>query len=781
MSRSKTFLRRNPVTLLLIVIVWALWILGASDGLLDDLSVHTAGGAFMLTLLALAVDIPAERTLGWKRFLAVGVASQLIVVPLSLVIAKGIEIAGLNRWGDDLLRSTRMTLIAFIIGTAGFASARLPRLWRRRVRLVILVLPATMALYSGTLPDVIGVTAAVLSIAAGAWWAKETRGAGASASEKRVLTALVVGIVALGPLFVALNPGAEGPFSPVTQLMWSGGASDALTAGLCHSLPGSQECQDALSWSRVYGLGPAVADLIPLLIQLVLCYGLWKGRLAAWWGSLLVQFAAMAVLVTQLFDLDEDGVALYGINLAAVLVPWLGCACVLVWNRRVFSVRENSASVLRVLLRLLLAFVVVSAVWFVGAWLLRASFDDASFGSIAFEWPLRFFPPVVALLLPYALVPGTSAAWALYEWVGTVFWLYAAWQGWRIFARPADPSGDATHARAILESGSGDHLSFMTLWEGNRYFFNAAGDTYVAYRASRGVALSLGQPVGLDPEGCAAEFEAFARENSLRPAWYSVSEAFERPGFRRLEVAEEAVLPTDNVEFKGKKFQNVRTARNKAGKEGVTTMWTTWSELSLELQAAVIALSEEWVSEKSLPEMGFTLGSLPELRVPGTRLLLAVGSDGSLHGVTSWLPVHHSGEIAGYTLDVMRRSEHGFKGVIELLISEALLQAAAEGCEWISLSGAPLSGSSSEPGLLDALLSRVGEEMEPLYGFRTLAASKRKFQPTEHAWYLAYDDELALPAIAAAVVHAYVPLLSAADAARAVRAWLAARSEKLKQ
>ena len=71
--------------------------------------------------------------------------------------------------------------------------------------------------------------------------------------------------------------------------------------------------------------------------------------------------------------------------------------------------------------------------------------------------------------------------------------------------------------------------------------------------------------------------------------------------------------------------------------------------------------------------------------------------------------------------------------------------------------------------------------MEPLYGFRTLAASKRKFQPTEHAWYLAYDDELALPAIAAAVVHAYVPSLSAADAARAVRAWLAARSEKLAQ
>ncbi len=39
------------------------------------------------------------------------------------------------------------------------------------------------------------------------------------------------------------------------------------------------------------------------------------------------------------------------------------------------------------------------------------------------------------------------------------------------------------------------------------------------------------------------------------------------------------------------------------------------------------------------------------------------------------MPVYENGAIAGYVLDVMRRNEHGFKGVIELLISEAMLIA----------------------------------------------------------------------------------------------------------
>lgn len=793
-------IRRTPVTWTLIILMWVLAGLNLTVPSLAGLTQtfgltgRTFGAVFVLSLMALVFVLAAEHRLGSLRTLGVGLATQIFAVPVAFVAAHGIEVVGLNRWGDDLLSATTLSPIGFIVGTAGFASAWMSRLWQRRVRLGILALTLTMALYGGTLSDVLGVSAALMSIAAGIAWAVFAPHTSAarpaaihrpSVPERRVLTALTLGAVASGPAFVALDPLAEGPFSQVTKLMWSFNSATYHANEICQANPASQACQAALDVARVHGIGPVIASLMPLVIQVVLCFGLIRGRRLAWWCSGFLQVLVITVLLAQLWDFQEDGLVLYGVNLLAVVLPWTACLCVLLWNRRVFRIRESARAFGQAALKMVAAFAVTAAVWVIGAGLLRGGFvESATMSDILAELPLRYVPPVVATLFPLKLAPTMWLTWALYEWVGTLFWLYTAWVVYRMFATPANPAvaEDRERARAILAQGSGDHLSAMTLWRGNRYFFtgNNENTNYVAYRVHNGIALTLGEPVGNEPQATATAFEDFAREQGWRPAWYSVRENFTRPGFRRLEVAEEAVLDTSNTEFKGKKFQNIRTARNKASKEGVTTLWTEWKNLDVATRNKIAELSEEWVSDKALPEMGFTLGGVEELREEGTKLLLALDEEGTLHGVTSWLPVREDGTVVGYTLDVMRRADHGFKGAIELLISEAMIIAAGEGCAWISLSGAPLSGTPEEPGLLDALLSRLGAEMEPLYGFRSLAASKRKFQPEEHKWYLAYNDELALPAIGLAVVHAYVPDMRAADAARAVKTWLAERKPKQK-
>ncbi len=318
----------------------------------------------------------------------------------------------------------------------------------------------------------------------------------------------------------------------------------------------------------------------------------------------------------------------------------------------------------------------------------------------------------------------------------------------------------------------------MGLWEGNRFFFMGGDTGYVAFRVSRNVAVTLGGPVCTEEstrDEIADAFEAFAAEQGWRVAWYSVSEDFARAGFRTIHVAEESLLLTDNLEFKGKKFQNIRTARNRAAKEGVRAVWTTWADLDVEMREKIVALSEQWVADKALPEMGFTLGSVDELAVDGTMLLLAVGEDGHLHGVTSWLPVYECGELAGYTLDFMRRDTDGFRPTVEFLLAEAAAIAGAEGLKWVSLSGAPLARSGEPESLLEVLLDRAGASIEPLYGFRSLAASKYKFHPTHSGWYLAYDDELALGAIAFAVVSCYLPTMKPSDYAGVVKEFLATR------
>ena len=769
MSVLKTILTRFPVSLAVLVIMWALHLVDFPTSHWLALTTAHPGGAIILSVLIVLWLVPAEWRLGSLRTLAVGVVSQLISVPLSIVLARGIETVGLNRWGNDLLSDTFLTPIGFIAGAAGFASALLPRLWRRRLRVSLIVLTATFVLYSGTMSDVLGIVAAMLSITAGQLLFKP-ESAPPSIRERRVLLAVGIACVAIGPAFVALDPMAEGPFSQITQLLWAPHLSALEATQVCADSLTSTSCTAAVDLARAQGIGALVANIMPFIIQLVVCFGLMRGRVLAWWMAVITQVLAIALLTYQLWD--DSRLSYLLPNLVLVILPWLLALFMLLINYSLFQIRENRAFFTRTIV-----FAILASSLGAGLWILTASLHNtvppANLADILAETPLRFVPAVVALILPHHVAPATMFSWFIYLWVGNAFWILLAVRLYLGFSRPVDPAqeSDRDSARRLLESGTGDHLSFMTLWKSNRYFFH--GDSYVAYRVSNGIALTLGAPVGRD---ISAEFERFASEQGWAVAWYSVNAQFAdaHPQLNRLQVAEEAVLNCESVEFKGKKFQNVRTARNKAEKEGVSTRWTTWEELDIASIARISALSEDWVSDKALPEMGFTLGGLEEMTVTGTRLLLAESADGTLHGVTSWMPVYENGAITGYVLDVMRRNEHGFKGVIELLISEAMLIAQSEGLAWISLSGAPLAGQPDEPNWLDVALNRIGEEVEPLYGFRTLAASKRKFQPEEHPWYLCYHDELKLPSIALATMHAYLPDMKTKDAVSAVKAWMAA-------
>lgn len=230
-------------------------------------------------------------------------------------------------------------------------------------------------------------------------------------------------------------------------------------------------------------------------------------------------------------------------------------------------------------------------------------------------------------------------------------------------------------------------------------------------------------------------------------------------------------------------------------------MWAPWQELEPDLQQGILELSEQWVADKALPEMGFTLGTLEELKDPDTRILLAIDEQRAVHGVTSWLPVYEQGRIAGFTLDFMRRSvgsvgsvgggeAEAFRPVIEFLLAEGVVKAKEMGCQWVSLSGAPLAPPQSlvdengDPvvrGALDTALDMAGGMLEPLYGFRSLAASKYKFHPEHQSWFMCYDDELALPAIGLAVSHCYLPQLRMKDGLAVIQQWVRGRGEKESQ
>ena len=328
-----------------------------------------------------------------------------------------------------------------------------------------------------------------------------------------------------------------------------------------------------------------------------------------------------------------------------------------------------------------------------------------------------------------------------------------------LFVRRAAKVTGADRAVGLLESHGGGTLSWMTTWPGAEYLYGEDG--YVAYRRHAGVAIAIGDPVG--PAGwqhaAPAAFAAHCDREGLVPAWFSVSAATaDAVGAKRVQVAEDTIVDLPGLEFRGKKWQDIRTARNRAAKDGITFRMVTLADENPAIIRQVREVSAGWLRGKRTPELGFTLGGVTEAMDPRVRVGIAVDADGTVHGVTSWLPVlDENGKPGGWTLDMMRRRAGGFRPVIEFLIAEACMTFQSEGARLVSLSGAPLVRTGEHrASVVQRMLDGMGKLMEPLYGFGSLHAFKAKFQPRREPLYLAYRGTGDLPRIGAAVLRAYL-------------------------
>jgi len=339
--------------------------------------------------------------------------------------------------------------------------------------------------------------------------------------------------------------------------------------------------------------------------------------------------------------------------------------------------------------------------------------------------------------------------------------------------RLASGSSNPVLAKELLRRWGGSTISWMTTWPENRHMIADDGESYVAFRKHAGVAVALGDPVG-PPGSTAATIAAFVQlcdKASLVPYIFSCTEltttVTDAMGWQSVQVAEDNLIDLPTLEFKGKKWQDIRTALNKAPKEGVTFRMVTLSAESWGLVRQVEELSQEWLGDKELPEMGFTLGGVTEALDPAVKVGLAVGADGTVHGVTSWMPVYGGDdEVVGWTLDLMRRADGGFRATMEFLIASSCLYFKEQGASYVSLSGAPLAKSNADPeaeSVVEKFLDTLGSTLEPVYGFRSLHAFKSKFQPRLSPMYMVFRDEGDLPRIGIAITRAYLPTAGVRD------------------
>ncbi|MFI9240513.1 bifunctional lysylphosphatidylglycerol flippase/synthetase MprF [Streptomyces sp. NPDC053079] len=746
------------------------------------------GGYIGSTLLVLLLVTPCERRLGVARTAALLLGGQVAGTLLGVGLVAAGSAAG-EQWLDSLTEDLAVTPTVGVLAVGGVLSYRLTALWRRRTMLGIVAFALVMALYVGHLQGVLRLGGAAAGLALGALLHRPRgplRLRHSSHTEARVLVALVVAASAIGPMVAILYEEAYGPFSSFNFLYVSTRPTPEEIKDACGM--SAQDCHYIHAVRDFYD-SPAIAMavLVPA-VMLVLAEGLRRGLRLAWALAVLSHLAWIALFAYWLKDfLDnpsayaepQDHAGYVQLFAEQMLLPVLVLALLLVARAR-FDLRLPR-SAMAGLAAVVGGTLLLTCAAYVGVGhAVRDQYDPpAGFGILLSGLLSEFVPPAFLGYFTDWPVPVGGTARALFRYCGLLFWLVTLIALLVTFRRPRlhTDADAAVRARELLTAHGGSNLSYLTTWDGNYYWFSADGRAAVAYRVISTVALTTGAPFGA-PDARAdavAGFSRFCDERGWTPCFYTVDaparEAAEALGWRSVQVAEDTVVPLPELAFTGKKWQDVRTALNKAKKEGITAEWWSYPDAPVAITDQVRSISEEWVADKGLPEMGFTLGGLEELDDPAVRCLIAVDADRTVHGITSWMPVYAEGRPVGWTLDFMRRRASGFRGSMEFLIASAALGFKEEGARFLSLSGAPLARKATEepPVALQRVLDYGGKVLEPVYGFRSLLNFKAKFQPQYRPMFMAYPDPAALPLITRAVTKAYLPHMTAAQGVRLVR------------
>ena len=723
------------------------------------------------SLMLLSIGVLLERLLGTRRWLATAVVSCAGGIVLAQALYPLIGRVW-DAWSPYLIHAPIQGISLPIAGLVAASTSVMRPSWRRRTRLAAFAVLIVSAAVTGTVGALARLGAGVIGLIMGVVLERGQQSAPSQELPRRVERELVAFLVACWAVSCALAvvSNAAGPLAD---------ARYGLTPAI---LP-----KDAV----IYPVEQLLMCM-PALLQLVLADGLRRGRRSAAFGTIALQIflgvcAALFALVEKIGEqLPESGSTTTQLlhswlRSGHLLVPLLLNIVVIslvVWKMSCFTLGSRPGVIRRAVVAWLLTILAGAAVSVLGGLLISRSFSPHASWRELLETYLSYLLPVsTGGSMGFIVKPLTLTAHILTAWVPVLVWLLTILWVWLAQSAPArTPVASREQLTELVRTRGAGTLGWMLTWEGNEAWVNETGTAGFSYRPSRDVALTVGDPAADDADVAQAvrDFAGFATDAGLIPALYSVHapamEAARAMGWTILQVAEEAVLDLPDLAFRGKAYQDVRTALNHARKQGIETVWTTYDDCPAGRRDQIRAISQAWASDKPLPEMGFTLGGLAELDDSETRLLLAVDADGTVQGVTSWLPVYRDGRVIGLTLDFMRRREGGFRPVMEYLIGRAAQDAQAEGLEILSLSGAPLSRSAPADGdassRFDPLLNLLASVLEPAYGFGSLHAYKRKFKPRSVPMYLAVPDLVDLPTVGIAIARAYLPGLKPSQTAR---------------
>jgi lysylphosphatidylglycerol synthetase-like protein (DUF2156 family) len=333
---------------------------------------------------------------------------------------------------------------------------------------------------------------------------------------------------------------------------------------------------------------------------------------------------------------------------------------------------------------------------------------------------------------------------------------FLAWLAWSGFSLPAPdlqlPDGLALQrARRFYTEVASTPYSFLSLMGDKHLLQSDDRRSLIQYGIKRHHLVALGDPAyaAADLPRAIDGLRRFADGYNLTPVFYQVDEGhlhhYHEAGFRLLKLGESARVPLADFTLKGKAAEKLRSALNQGRRARLQFERleqpldeTTWQRLA--------GISETWLEDKRMAEIGFSLGSFDRSYLAQSPIAV-VRQDGGIIAFASLTDDFGRGQACG--IDLMRHLTDVPNGIMDFLFVNLLQQAHALGYRWFDLGMAPLSGVGRSPWSPrdERLLKLVYEFGNRFYNYKGLRHYKEKFHPQWRGMYLAYPRGRALAPI----------------------------------
>ena len=459
----------------------------------------------------------------------------------------------------------------------------------------------------------------------------------------------------------------------------------------------------------------------------------------AWWVAVVALSVSLFSHVGRAFDLHHSLVA-------ALLLGYLA-----VFRRR-YTARSDPASLRQALF---MAPVLAATVWVFGAVGLadlreQYTWDDGNTPALeSVRSGLLILDPGVEPASAHAA--RFLGALQIAGWAARFYLLVLVLRP--VILRRRQEAPEEAIARAVREHGR-HSLAAFAAQEDKHHLVVAGGRGLVAYAVRGHVALAAGDPLcaETDLEPCTREWLDYCRHNGWTPCVYEAAEeglpVYRRLGLRTLKMAEEAIIDLSSFSLAGGKRAALRSMVHKVTHMGLTVRrYDRAAAPEPAIDEQLEEISEEWLAEKRLGEMSFSLGRFSLESLDDAFVFLCMNGERVI-AFTSWRPYRAGGAAL---LDLMRKRKDAPSGTMDLLVARALEGLHAAGLEEASLANAPLANVGEPRRGLEKGVALLFESLNSFYGYKNLFQFKKKFAPRWEGRHLVYPRGVELPRVAYAL------------------------------